>query len=68
MASPQISVFGEDPFFQTLVAQGTVTAPEFAFKLATSGSELFLGEVDDNLFTGSFTELPVTTVVCSFPC
>ncbi|THH17604.1 hypothetical protein EW146_g3238 [Bondarzewia mesenterica] len=62
MAFPQISVFGEDPFFQTLVSQGTVTSPEFAVKLATSGSELFLGGVNDALFTGDFTEVPVTTV------
>ncbi|TFY69453.1 hypothetical protein EVG20_g3167 [Dentipellis fragilis] len=62
MAFPQISVFGENPFFQTLVAQGTVTSSEFGVKLATSGSELFLGGVDTSLFTGSFTQNPVTEV------
>lgn len=63
MAFPQISVFGRNPVFQTLVAQGKTTTPEFAVKLATSGSSLFLGGVDTSLFTGSFTQNPVTQVV-----
>ncbi|KAA1466106.1 acid protease [Dentipellis sp. KUC8613] len=62
MAFPQISVFGDNPFFQTLVAQGKVTSSEFGVKLSTSGSELFLGGVDTSLFTGSFTQNPVTEV------
>ncbi|TFY79205.1 hypothetical protein EWM64_g4806 [Hericium alpestre] len=62
MAFPEISVFGANPFFQTLIAQGTVTSPEFGVKLATTGSELFLGGIDDSLFTGSFTQNPVTDV------
>ncbi|KAF9490544.1 acid protease [Pleurotus eryngii] len=62
MAFPQISEFGANPVFQTLVAQGKTTASEFAFKLATSGSELFLGGVNSNLFTGAFTQNRVTSV------
>ncbi|KAI0316984.1 acid protease [Amylostereum chailletii] len=62
MAFPQISVFGANPFFQTLVSQDVVDAPEFGVKLATSGSELFLGGVDDSLFTGDFTQIPVSPV------
>ncbi|KAF4602317.1 hypothetical protein EYR40_005522 [Pleurotus pulmonarius] len=62
MAFPQISEFGANPVFQTLVAQGKTTVSEFAFKLATSGSELFLGGVNSNLFTGAFTQNRVTSV------
>ncbi|KAL0949545.1 hypothetical protein HGRIS_009594 [Hohenbuehelia grisea] len=62
MAFPQISEFGANPFFQTLVAQGKTTASEFGFKLSTSGSELFLGGVDTNLFTGTITQVSVTQV------
>ncbi|KAJ3715622.1 acid protease [Lentinula guzmanii] len=62
MAFPQISVFQADPVFQTLIAQGVVTAPEFGVKLATTGSELFLGGVDTALFQGDFTQSPVTQV------
>ncbi|KAF9449879.1 acid protease [Macrolepiota fuliginosa MF-IS2] len=60
MAFRQISVFGDNPFFQTLIAQGTPTASQFSFKLSQSGSELFLGGVNNNMFTGSFTNVPVT--------
>ena len=63
LAFPQISVFGANPVFQTLVAQGVVTAPEFSVKLATTGSELFLGGVDNSDFTGSITNVPVDPVV-----
>ncbi|KAL0581946.1 hypothetical protein V5O48_000003 [Marasmius crinis-equi] len=59
---PQISVFKENPFFQTLVSQGKVTEPVFAFKLSTSDSELTLGGVDSSKFTGELTQVPVTTV------
>ncbi|KAF5370147.1 hypothetical protein D9758_001280 [Tetrapyrgos nigripes] len=60
MAFPAISEFGANPVFQTLIAQGQVDEPVFAFKLSTSGSELFLGGVNNDLFTGEFTQVPVT--------
>jgi hypothetical protein len=60
MAFPQISVFGSNPFFQNLVAQDGATVPQFSFKLAASGSELFLGGVNSDLFVGDFTILDVT--------
>lgn len=63
MAFQEISVFQAAPVFQTLVAQGVVTAPEFGVKLATTGSELFLGGVDTALFQGDLTTNPVTQVV-----
>ncbi|KAJ8086386.1 hypothetical protein PM082_005209 [Marasmius tenuissimus] len=61
MAFPQISVFEENPFFQSLVAQGQTTEPVFAFRLATSGSELTMGGTDSSQFTGQLTQVPVTT-------
>jgi cathepsin D len=63
MAFPQISVFGKNPFFQTLVAEGAHIALQFSFKLADSGSELFLGGSNSSLFTGDFTNLDVTQQV-----
>jgi cathepsin D len=53
MAFESLSVFGANPLFSTLVEQGTV-APVFGVKLADNGSELFLGGVNPDLFTGSF--------------
>ncbi|KAH9958947.1 acid protease [Russula dissimulans] len=49
-----ISVFDASPLFQTLISENVVTSPVFGFKLAPSGSELFLGGVNDALFTGDF--------------
>ena len=59
MAFPALSVFGDNPLFTTLVDQGAVPAPEFAMKLAETGSELFLGGVNTALFTGEFVEVPL---------
>ncbi|GLB45980.1 putative peptidase A1 family protein [Lyophyllum shimeji] len=47
------------PAFETLVAQGETTAPQFGFKLADPAS-VYLGGVDSNLFTGQLTWTPVT--------
>ncbi|KAI0299938.1 acid protease [Russula brevipes] len=55
MGFESISVYGAPPPFQTLMAQGQVTEPVFGFKLATSGSELYLGGVNKDLYTGDFT-------------
>ncbi|KAI0037070.1 acid protease [Vararia minispora EC-137] len=60
MGFPSISVYGANPVFQTLVASGVITEPVFSFKLATEGSELFIGGTDANLFTGNFTFVNVT--------
>jgi len=62
MGFEQISVFGANPVFQTLVADGQTTASVFGVKLSTSGSELFLGGTDSKLISGAFTNVPVTTV------
>ncbi|KZS98007.1 acid protease [Sistotremastrum niveocremeum HHB9708] len=62
MGFEQISVFGKNPVFQTLVSQGKTTASEFGFALTTSGAELFLGGVDTAKISGTTTFTPVTTV------
>ncbi|KAI9464474.1 acid protease [Lactarius psammicola] len=56
-----ISAYDSPPLFQTLVAQGRVTLPQFAFKLADTGAELYLGGTNPSLYNGSFTYVPVTT-------
>lgn len=53
MAFPALSVFGENPLFSTLAQQGT-TPPAFGFRLASTGSELFLGGANSAHFTGAF--------------
>lgn len=58
-----ISDYNSPPLFQTLVAQGSVTHPQFAFKLADTGAELYLGGTDSSLYKGYFTYVPVTTQV-----
>lgn len=60
MAFESISEYGANSVFQTLVLQGAVPEPVFAFKLASSGSELYVGGVNSALYRGPFTYLPVT--------
>lgn len=63
MAFASISVFPANSVVQTLIAEGQLPDPVFAFKLASSGSELRIGGVDTSLYTGSFTYTPVTQQV-----
>ncbi|KAI9570735.1 aspartic peptidase domain-containing protein [Boletus coccyginus] len=60
MAFATISVFQANPVIQTLIAEGQLSDPVFAFKLASPGSELRIGGIDTSLYTGSFTYTPVT--------
>jgi cathepsin D len=60
LAFPSIAVFNANDIFTTLVDENQVSTAQFGFKLADSGSELFLGGVDENAFTGSFANSPVT--------
>ncbi|KDQ54106.1 hypothetical protein JAAARDRAFT_697627 [Jaapia argillacea MUCL 33604] len=53
MAYPAISNLGEPPYFTTAYSQGKVTGDLFGFKLASTGSELYLGGTDTSLYTGS---------------
>ncbi|KAJ7591279.1 acid protease [Mycena floridula] len=62
LAFLEIAQFGLDPLFESLVAQKQTKDSVFAFKLSESGASLSLGGVDPNLFTGQFTQNPVTQV------
>ena len=63
MAYESMSDFGASPVFQSLVSQAKVTTPVFSFFFAESGSELYIGGMNQNHFTGSFTYMPVTIQV-----
>ncbi|KAI9463767.1 acid protease [Russula earlei] len=56
-----ISVYNPTPPFQTLISEDALTSPVFGLKLASSGSELFLGGVNDTLFTGNITWVSLST-------
>ncbi|KAI0357453.1 acid protease [Trametes cingulata] len=49
---PALSNLGHNPFFFTAVQQGTAAKGEFAFKLSQSGSELFIGGTNQDLYKG----------------
>ncbi|KAH7919100.1 acid protease [Leucogyrophana mollusca] len=55
MAFKALAEYTANPVFQSLVAQGQSSQPVFAFKLAATGSELFLGGTNPALYTGDFT-------------
>jgi cathepsin D len=65
LAFQSISAYNATPVFQTLISQDVLTSPVFGFKIATSGSELFLGGTNDALHTGSFTWVSLTNEVCN---
>ncbi|RPD62690.1 acid protease [Lentinus tigrinus ALCF2SS1-7] len=52
LALPAISNLGHDPFFFTAVSQETAPQGVFSFKLSQSGSELFIGGTNEDLYTG----------------
>ncbi|GJJ14518.1 hypothetical protein Clacol_008782 [Clathrus columnatus] len=52
MGFPSIANLAKDPFFVTAFKQGAVSCNEFAFKLATSDSSLFLGGTDPSKYVG----------------
>ncbi|KAF9220239.1 acid protease [Gyrodon lividus] len=54
MAFQSVSVFNESPVFQTLVAQGRTDEPVFAFSLAATRAELYIGGTNPNMYTGNF--------------
>ncbi|KAG2352768.1 cathepsin D [Suillus spraguei] len=54
------SEYHANSVFETLVAQKAVPEPVFAFKIASFGSELYIGGVNPALYEGTFTYTPVT--------
>ena len=53
LAFPAISNLNHNPFFNTAIQQRAVSQSVFGFKLAQTGSELFLGGTNNKLFYGS---------------
>ncbi|KAJ7724938.1 acid protease [Mycena maculata] len=53
LAFPAISNLHESPFFTTANTEGVVAANQFAFLLASSGSELYLGGADSTKYSGA---------------
>ena len=65
MAYPKISVEKITPVFNTMLKQGVVKEPVFAFWLdrdpkASLGGELSLGSIDASRYTGDVTYIPIT--------
>ncbi|KAJ7752532.1 acid protease [Mycena olivaceomarginata] len=52
LAFPAISNLNKNPFFVNANHDGDVDANQFAFYLASSGSELYLGGTNSDLYTG----------------
>jgi cathepsin D len=67
LAFQSISKFNATPVFQTLISEGVVTLQVFGFKLASNGSELFLGGTNSKLYTGDFTWVSLTNEVRDGP-
>ena len=63
LAFESISAYPASPVFQSLVSDDQATEAAFSFKLATSGSELYLGGANTDLYTGDFSYAPVTNQV-----
>ncbi|KAH9946986.1 acid protease [Amylocystis lapponica] len=53
LAYQSISSIGKPPFFNTAFSQGSAKNNVFGFKLAKSGSELYLGGTDTSLYSGT---------------
>ncbi|KAL0063386.1 hypothetical protein AAF712_009695 [Marasmius tenuissimus] len=61
LAYPQISSIRSDPFFNTAFKAGSLPSNSFGFKLASTGSELFLGGTNTELYTGELEYHSVDT-------
>jgi cathepsin D len=69
MGFQSISDYNAPPPVQNLISEHVLTSPMFGFKLAFSGSELFLGGVNPAYDIAKFTWVPVTKEVCHiFEC
>ncbi|GBE80463.1 Aspartic protease [Sparassis crispa] len=63
LAYPKISNLNQTPFFNNAYEQGAVPEDVFSFKLASTGSELYLGGTNSKLYTGSveYHDIDTTT-------
>lgn len=64
LAFPGIAVDGISPVFQTMIDQGLVADPVFAFYLSNANGvdgEMDLGGIDEAHYTGTLSYVPVTS-------
>ncbi|KAJ4477577.1 aspartic peptidase domain-containing protein [Lentinula lateritia] len=61
LAFPAISNLDADPFFVNANSQGAVDSNDLGFYLASSGSELYLGGTNSDLYSGSIEYHDVDT-------
>ena len=61
LAYPAISNLKQDPWFTNANSQGAVDKNSFGFYLAKTGSELYLGGTNTNLYSGSIEYHRVTS-------
>lgn len=64
MGFQSISDYNAPPPVQNLISESELTFPVFGFKLASSGSELYLGGVNPAYDMAKFTWVNVTQQVC----
>ncbi|KAK7059200.1 hypothetical protein VNI00_001827 [Paramarasmius palmivorus] len=69
LAYPALSNMRASPFFNTAIAQGSIKNKAFGMKLATNGSELFLGGTNSKLYTGNieYHQIDTTTGLWEIP-
>ncbi|CAE6439787.1 unnamed protein product [Rhizoctonia solani] len=60
LAFSSISQIGAPTFIENLYSQRKISAPTFGFRLASSGSELYLGGANNNKYTGEVTWAALT--------
>jgi cathepsin D len=60
MGFQSISAYNAPPVFQTLIAEGQTTSPVFAKKLTAKDSDLTLGGLNEYLYKGNVTYVPVS--------
>ncbi|KAG8697413.1 Type I transmembrane sorting receptor [Ceratobasidium sp. 395] len=61
LAFSSISSIGAPTYIENLYSQGKISSPTFGFRLASSGSELYLGGVDTAKYTGTITYASLTS-------
>lgn len=61
LAYPALSNLNQSPFFNTAFKQRTAAANQFSMRLASTGSELYLGGANAKLYTGKIETHAVDT-------
>ena len=63
MGYPKLSVMEQTPVINTLFQQGAISKEMFSFKIADTGSSLFVGGADSSLYTGDVEYHDVDTLL-----